>query len=88
MNRPRAIAELGFRMQTLEPGMIITCPLCENKIARTRVELKWGSPVCEADFEPLDPETAIVAFEPGQCKCGALYLIHGSIHTENGWWPK
>jgi hypothetical protein len=74
--------------ETLTKLTAITCPRKGHKIAVINRDIRSGD---ARNFSQLE-------FEPGQeriagekmiCKiCQSLYFNQGSIHTENGWWPK
>jgi hypothetical protein len=74
--------------ETLTKLTAITCPRKGHKIAVTKRDIRSGDPVNISQFE-FESGQERIAGEQIKCKiCHSSYFNQGSIHTENGWWPK
>jgi hypothetical protein len=74
--------------ETLTKLTAITCPRKGHKIAVTKRDIQSGSLISISPFE-FEPDQNRIAGEKMICKiCQSLYFKQGSIHTDNGWWPR
>ena len=74
----------------LPKGTTITCPRKGHVIATVARDIMPRGLISTRDVD-FQPGQSKVMGELPSCSiegCGSKYLTQGSLHTENGWWPK